>query len=384
MGTTGECWIAKGSGGFVTFPPWRDDVLIVPIAASATIPGLGLTIPMPASIMRGGMLRVALPRTTSQAASIGDYEVLWELTTSVDANYLDQAAEPLTQTLEVTSTLHLVAAADVPALSAAWTDTFGVPTPAYMRQKQLFGVPFIDGNGLLLPDDAVQLVIDGSRAYIENMCNLVIGKRLVTSLIDPSAPTLPLANPNNLPVVTEDGYDFTAQRMTQSASFIQLRHRPIAAIHRMDLYLGTLMQMTIPPDWLIIQHDAGTVQLLPSAKAQLTVQGLYVPLLAAAAPDRAIPSMFRFAYEAGQAITPDLFEVVSWIAARQLLIIISDAILGGIASSSVSVDGISQSLQTTSSPENSTYGANISELTKRINEWIKNTLTTYRGIVMGG
>jgi len=113
------------------------------------------------------------------------------------------------------------------------------------------------------------------------------------------------------------------------------------------------------------KHD-GIIRYLPNAKfpagLQIGSSGTYFPLLLQSA---FVPQAWRFTYSHGFAegcVPTFLNSVIARIAAMQAMIVGGNLILGaGIASSSISIDGMSQSIQTTQSPENSAFSATIKE-----------------------
>jgi hypothetical protein len=77
----------------------------------------------------------------------------------------------------------------------------------------------------------------------------------------------------------------------------------------------------------------------------------------------------------------DLIQVVGQLAAIPLFAIAGDLILGaGIASQSLSIDGLSQSLSSTSSATNSGYGARIIEYRKSVDQTLKRIKNIYKGL----
>jgi len=95
-----------------------------------------------------------------------------------------------------------------------------------------------------------------------------------------------------------------------------------------------------------------------------------------------IPDYFTVQYLTGfDKIQYDILNLVGMIAAIQTLAQAGDLILGaGIASQSVSIDGLSQSISSTSSATNAGYGARITEYRKTIKETIDRLKSRYTGI----
>lgn len=97
-----------------------------------------------------------------------------------------------------------------------------------------------------------------------------------------------------------------------------------------------------------------------------------------------IPNYWFTQYETGydaEDIPEDLINLVGMLAAIPLLAIAGDLILGaGIANQSVSIDGLSQSIGSTSSATNSGYGARILEYRKSSKQTVDRLKRVYKGI----
>jgi hypothetical protein len=159
-----------------------------------------------------------------------------------------------------------------------------------------------------------------------------------------------------------------------------LRKGPIREVTNLELKYGTKLFSDIPASWAtVLDEKAGHVQLIPIegsiAFQQLTAVRNFAP--------RRLHGTWSFTYTAGYKADDapaELKQLVALIAANVVLITAGDLILGaGIASSATSLDGISRSINTTSSATNSGYGARIIENRKVI----KDLTDTLRGTETG-
>lgn len=369
-------WVHPLTGGYVTLACWRDDIGVIPTTAYFTIPGLGVNDKRPAAIMRDGYVRGRLNPADIPAGSNGDFQVVWYLTAAIDGLVLTDDHEPIVDEIVTLETLTITTDPVLLDVKRLYKDEHGYPTPKYIREKQLFGIPPFDANNRLLTDAAFQNAIEAAILRVENELGIVLRPRMC-------AGTDGATNPNNLPYLDEPGYDYDPAKF-RAFSYLRLRHHPIRTVYSVELWVGAQRVTTIPPEWLRINKKIGDVQVLPNALNTLAIGlgGIAFPLLRAGSAGSSIPHLWRVNYEAGMEADPGIFEVVSWIAAAQLLIIIASAVDAGIASQSVSVDGISESVSTTASAENSLYGANITEVTKRIKEWFEHSGPSYSGVRM--
>ena len=95
-----------------------------------------------------------------------------------------------------------------------------------------------------------------------------------------------------------------------------------------------------------------------------------------------IPDYWRIQYITGWDIDNlpmDLLNIVGMLASIPALDVAGDLILGtaGIASQSLSIDGLSQSISTSISATNAGYGARILSYTKQIEETAKRIRLVY-------
>lgn len=99
---------------------------------------------------------------------------------------------------------------------------------------------------------------------------------------------------------------------------------------------------------------------------------------------RTIPNYWTIQYDTGykyNEIPSDLLNMIGMMAAIPLLAIAGDLILGaGIASQSLSIDGLSRSISSTSSATNSGYGSRIVEYRKSIKETVDRLRMYYKNI----
>jgi hypothetical protein len=99
-----------------------------------------------------------------------------------------------------------------------------------------------------------------------------------------------------------------------------------------------------------------------------------------------LPQLFHFDYTAGfedGKVPRNIIELIGMAASFGPFNLFGDLIAGaGIASKSISMDGLSQSINTTSSATNSGYGARLGLYGKHIKEQLPNLRRYYQGIRM--
>jgi len=91
-------------------------------------------------------------------------------------------------------------------------------------------------------------------------------------------------------------------------------------------------------------------------------------------------TQYETGFDVGE-IPEDLLQMIGMLSALPLLAIAGDLILGaGIASQSLSIDGLSQSISSTSSATNAGYGARMIEYRKSIDQTKKALKRYYKGV----
>ena len=95
-----------------------------------------------------------------------------------------------------------------------------------------------------------------------------------------------------------------------------------------------------------------------------------------------IPNYWNMKYCTGfSKVPPGLLDVIGKYAAMQVFAILGDIVLGaGIAAQSLSVDGLSQSIETTQSAENSAYSARVRQYQQELKQTIPVLKDRYKGI----
>lgn len=159
--------------------------------------------------------------------------------------------------------------------------------------------------------------------------------------------------------------------------YFQLNNFPVIQIQKLEMIYfrdedGTPQTVqTIPASWLRLQPHDGILRLIPNsrfpANLQIGASGSYFPEVLRT---QMVPHLWRITYDYGfcdGAIPVILNEAIGILASIRALITAGHLILGaGIAGTSISLDGLSQSISTTQSAENSGYSASIRDYSEKL------------------
>ena len=148
---------------------------------------------------------------------------------------------------------------------------------------------------------------------------------------------------------------------------LQLRHKPVITDPVIQFRLNKEVTfVTIPSDWVRCEKHTGQIQIVPTTGSlgEFNFGNLsYLPRVLLFNSDW--PAFYRITYTAGfekDRLPMIIAHPIGLLASLQALNIAGDLILGaGIASTSTSMDGLSQSINSTNSSNNSAYGARIKQ-----------------------
>lgn len=234
----------------------------------------------------------------------------------------------------------------------------------FLRENYLFGIPLEDMYGNKMKEGMLEHYIKSAVQHTQRMLQIEIE-----------------------PVeIVDEIHDYYANDVN-NWTFFQLHKRPIIEVNRLTLNYGDRQMFEIPKDWVRAPGNSGQIQLFPVSGSagglMLTAGANFVPLLQGMYAYA--PSMWKVSYKAGlQDVPEDMVEYIMKRASVGILQVWGDLIIGaGIANQTISIDGLSQSIGTTQSPEFSGAGARIKNYMDDMKELEKRLKDTYLGINLG-
>jgi hypothetical protein len=243
----------------------------------------------------------------------------------------------------------------------AVTDTI---TPAYIKTNYLFGIDLTDDSGIAFPE-----------SLFTNSINMAVG--LIEARLD-----IVLSGLNDF----DERHDVDSGMM-ESYYLIQLDRRPIRSITAAYVQYGGFDKSKLPDSFTHISSEVGgQIQFIAGPEfynvAGVGGQPIVVPGFLAGG--QYLPLYLRFEYKAGfDGVTypypAEILDLISLYSCLLPLDTAGDLIAGaGISSKSISMDGLSTSLNTTSSATNSGYGSRIISYRKRADELLAQLQRKYR------
>jgi hypothetical protein len=239
-------------------------------------------------------------------------------------------------------------------------------TPSEVKRTYLFGVDLTDDDGNEMPDELFKFYIRSAQDWLEKeLGGVLLCEKEVT-----------------------ERHDYHRADY-QSYSFIKLFRHPVQSVESVGFQFPLSETITnFDPSWYRAEATNGIVNLLPTQGTFSTILlsqgGNFLPLFYNGL--QYVPHLFVVKYKAGfkkGQVPPMIRDIIGMKAALGPLNIAGDLIAGaGIASKSISLDGLSQSIGTTSSATNAGYGARIIQYSKQIEEMLGGLKERYQGISM--
>lgn len=223
-----------------------------------------------------------------------------------------------------------------------------------LKNVYLYGITIRDSDGVELPDAVFQQYIDNAVSMLEHFLDISI---------------TPVDNH-----VENKDYRFNDY---VDWGYYMLNNYPARSLCKIELVYfrdengEPEVVQEIPTNWVRLQPHDGMVRLIPNARfpanLQISQTGNYFPEILRS---QFVPHLWRITYNYGfepGKIPVMLNMAIGQMAAVQALIVGGNLVLGaGIAGSSISLDGLSQSIQTTQSAENSAFSATIKDYSDKL------------------
>lgn len=201
-------------------------------------------------------------------------------------------------------------------------------TAAYLKKNYLIGFKFVDGNGVELEDSVYEHWLSVAVATLETKLSIAIWP------VD----------------VIDEKHEYYVEDYVNYA-FVPLEKWPVRDVTEVSIHYAPDKKILVyPHEWLRIHKSAGQLQLIPtlSQSAPLSIVGFqssWVPFILNIYSNK-FPQYWYVSYSAGfdNKIPADVADAIFKLAVTDMYILMGvTAVPIGVASESVSVDGLSQS-----------------------------------------
>ena len=246
-----------------------------------------------------------------------------------------------------------------------------IVTPDDMRYTYMWGIDFKATNGSMFSDEQVQFFIDAATKEMERLLNITIVKRRVKSEFSVEQRNLKKGVDYD---DEETPYDFSYRKI-QRYGMIQTKQRPILNVTRCTLInKGQNDDVDLLPS-VVPDKKNGVIKFLKRPwKPSDTWTGISDAICRFGAETWNPHLFYAIDYDAGFETSDDapmdLRQAIGKMAAISLLNVIGDGLMAGFSSSSLSMDGVSESFSSTQSATSAMYGARIMEYRKEMEDYI--------------
>lgn len=234
-------------------------------------------------------------------------------------------------------------------------------TVPQLLDRYLFGVNLTDDAGERFSDASFQFYILAAIRWMEKQLDIPI-----------------------LPTVFVEKHDYYRNDY-EMFNLIRLDNYPVIDVEEFRVQYPSGQNVIIfPNEWLRVNLPEGHVQIVPTAGTLSDILigqgGSFLPAIYNGMDY--LPQLFEITYAAGfDSVPEDILHCIGMMAALGPLDIFGDLLGGaGIATLSLSMDGLSQNIGTTSSAMFTGYGARINDYLKIMKEQIPNLKRYYKGI----
>lgn len=214
-----------------------------------------------------------------------------------------------------------------------------------IKERYFLGIKTEDREGNPLKDRVIESYIKDAQTQIENFLNLKL-----------------------LPQIMLENGDYKIENFL-NWGYIPTSY-PVVKVHSFQGLINNVQQFRFDREWFSVKKNTDNTSfqraahLVPGRGAYsysgMVISGasLYYGWLG----NRHIPNYWEITYCTGfpDGVPADILNAIGKLASINIFNILGDIVLGaGIASQSISIDNLSESIQTTQSAENSAYSARI-------------------------
>ena len=259
-----------------------------------------------------------------------------------------------------------------------------------IRFHWMWGVDMVSENRKKdgVTDAQLNILVEAAMQEFERHFNMIIRKRVYKTNPDPSLIRAPMWKRGIDYTHKEQEYDFRKNEWL-NYGYLRLRNRPILSIEKAEMYSPFDQKLFNVIDWLRVDEDSGEIFVYPKS-ASLNGTGyaggglsLFMPMMSWGD----YPFGFRLDYTAGYPssdyVPDDLRNAIGRLATIGILNWLGDGLMAGFSSSSVSIDGLSESFSSTQSATSAYFGARIGEEVKLLKNYIEEMKGKYGRVEIG-
>jgi len=255
-------------------------------------------------------------------------------------------------------------------------------TPDDLRETWIWGTDFKATNGSLFTDAQIKYYTDNAIAEIERRLNITIKKKRIRC--NPDKKGFQKGRDYD---IEEALYDFKFTRI-QRYGAIPLRHHPIITVHRFDLVSRFQNKERSLLGSTIVDKTKGMLKLMERPlRPSETIRGIQTATNMYGSETLSMHLFYDIDYDAGYEsasdVPLDLREAIAKSAAIALLNVVGDGLMSGFSSSSLSMDGLSESFSSTQSATSAYFGARVKVYQDELEKYIADNQRKFGHIPLG-
>lgn len=246
-----------------------------------------------------------------------------------------------------------------------------------MAFSYLWGVDLLASNGLAWQDSQTRTMVKWAVFQLEKALNIdIFPREYFCDDVENEA-------------VEESKFvikEFPYPNRRNKRYTIISRHRPIQEVTRLDFFSPTDEKILDLIPWLRIDRIKGKFRIYPKqGKIQSFTSNSFpwVRILDMYNYPDAFHINYKTGYRDAELLPEDLRDIIGKIAALKMLNVIGDGILAGFSSSSLSLDGLSESFSSTQSATSGYFGSRILTYAKDIEAYIAENSNKYGNFRIG-
>jgi len=239
-------------------------------------------------------------------------------------------------------------------------------SPSELLEQYLHGISICTRDGRAMSQEAISEKIRSAQKSIEQYLSIKLNRQVI-----------------------QETRDFIRTDY-KNWGFFKLTY-PVREVLDLTGFISTTKQVEFPKSWLSSKITSEedllfrTVHVVPAGSDTTNTNSV---VFIGITPNAGffgvqnIPNYWNVKYCTGFKVIPsNLRDAVGKLATIQVLAVLGDILLGaGIASQSLSFDGLSQSISTTQSAENSAYSARIKQYAEELKKEMPKMKDWYKGI----
>ena len=254
-------------------------------------------------------------------------------------------------------------------------------TPDDIRYTYLWGTDLRAANGQAYTDEQIEYFIKAATEDIGRQLDITIEKKRVRY----NAKERGLIKGVDYDI-DESYYQFSWTRVSRHG-FIKTRLRPILKLDKLDL-LSRFQPIKDLTTSTIVDKPTGTLKFMQRPiKPTETVRGIEASIGMYGTQTLNAYLFYAIDYDVGfensDAVPIDLREIIAKQAAVSMLNVIGDGLMSGFSSSSLSMDGMSESFSSTQSATSAYFGARIKEYKDDIDKYLKANKRKFSNLPLG-